>query len=176
MSGACEFKPNQQNEKGEEPENKRIETIRLLVMATIVVVVAWMHLIQPRWLGNTVVVIAVLTGGYPIFKESIVALRKGRVKMEISMVIAILASLALYQFLPAIVITFFALLSEFVEGFIARKGRKNIQLLYDLAPRKAIIKTNNSTPNQKSEQADLRSTTTREVLVEDVRVGDILIV
>ena len=57
MSGACEFKPNQQNEKGEEPENKRIEIIRLLVMATIVVVVAWMHLIQPRWLGNTVVVL-----------------------------------------------------------------------------------------------------------------------
>ncbi|MFZ0221241.1 MAG: hypothetical protein WAM42_06040, partial [Candidatus Nitrosopolaris sp.] len=90
------------------------------------------------------VVIAVLAGGYPIFKESLVALRKGRVNMELSMVIAIIASLALYQFLPAIVITFFALLSEFVEGFIVQKGRKNIQLLYDLAPRKAIIKTNNN--------------------------------
>src|SRR5215831_10657437 len=179
MSGACEFKPyqpNQQNEKAEEPENKKLEIVRLAVMATITVAVAWMHLLQPAWLGNIVVVIAVFAGGYPIFKESLVALGKGRVNMELSMVIAIVASLALYQFLPAIVITFFALLSEFVEGFIVKKGRKNIQLLYDLAPRKAIIKTNNSTPNQKSEQADLRSTTTREVPVEDVRVGDILIV
>jgi len=174
MSGACEFKPNQQNEKVEEPENKKLEIVRLAAIATIIVAVAWMHLIQPTSLGNIVVVIAVLVGGYPIFKESLVALRKGRVNMELSMVIAILASLALFQFLPAIVITFFALLSEFVEGFIVRKGRKNIQLLYDLTPRKAIIKTDNSTNNQKSDKANL--STTQEVLVEDVRVGDIVIV
>ena len=177
MSGACEFNPYQQNEqieKAEEPENKKLEIVRLAGMATIIVVVAWMHLLQPAWLGNIVVVIAVLAGGYPIFKESLVALRKGRVNMELSMVIAIVASLALYQFLPAIVITFFALLSEFVEGFIVKKGRKNIQLLYDLAPRKAIIKTDNNTNNQKSDDGNL--STTQEVPVEDVRVGDIVIV
>src|SRR5215467_7405852 len=114
MSGTCEFKPyqpNQQNEKDEEPENKKIEIVRLLGMATIIVAVAWIHIIQPTWLGNVVVVIAVLAGGYPIFKESLLALRKGRVNMELSMVIAIIASLVLYQFFPAIVITFFALLS-----------------------------------------------------------------
>jgi len=177
MSRACEFKPyqpNQRNEKPEESENKKLEILRLAGMATIIVVVAWMHILQPAWVGNIVVFIAVLAGGYPIFKESLVALRKGRVNMELSMVIAIVASLALYQFLPAIVITFFALLSESVEGFIVRKGRKNIQVLYDLAPRKAIIKTTNGTNNQKSEEADL--STTQEVLVEDVRVDDIVIV
>jgi len=153
-------------------------------MAAIIVVVAWMHLlqpgwlgniavVQPGWLGNIAVVIAVLAGGYPIFKESFVALRKGQVNMELSMVIAIVASLALYQFLPAIVITFFALLSEFVEGFIVKKGRQNIQLLYDLAPRKAIIKTKNN--RQNGDETNLK-TTTQEVLVEDVRVGDIVIV
>src|SRR5215831_18520642 len=145
MSRACEFKPyqpNQRNEKPEESENKKLEILRLAGMATIIVVVAWMHILQPAWVGNIVVFIAVLAGGYPIFKESLVALRKGRVNMELSMVIAIVASLALYQFLPAIVITSFALLSEFVEGFIVKNGRKNIQLLYDLAPRKGIIKTN----------------------------------
>jgi cation transport ATPase len=172
---SCEFKPyqpNQQNEKAEEPENKKLEILRLAVMATIIVVVAWMHVLQPAWLGNIVVVIAVLAGGYPIFKESLLALRKGRVNMELSMVIAIVASLALYQFLPAIVITFFALLSEFVEGFIVKRGRKNIQLLYDLAPRKAIIRTKN---NKHHDEANLK-TTTQEVLVDDVRVGDIVIV
>src|SRR5215472_1813519 len=176
MSGACEFKPyqpNQQNEKAEEPENKKLEIVRLAVMATITVAVAWMHLLQPAWLGNIVVVIAVFAGGYPIFKESLVALGKGRVNMELSMVIAIVASLALYQFLPAIVITFFALLSEFVEGFIVEKGRQNIQLLYDLAPRKAIIKTKNN--RQNGDETNLK-TTTQEVLVDDVRVDDGMIV
>jgi cation transport ATPase len=84
------------------------------------------------------------------------------------MVIAIVASLALYQFLPAIVITFFALLSEFVEGFIVKKGRQNIQLLYDLAPRKAIINTKSN--KQNGDETNL-ITATQEVLVDDVRVG-----
>jgi cation transport ATPase len=175
MSGACEFKPyqpNQHNENAEEPENKKLEIVRLAVMATIIVVVAWMHLLQPAWVENIIVVVAVFAGGYAIFKESLVALGKGRVNMELSMVIAIVASLALYQFLPAIVITSFALLSEFVEGFIVKKGRKNIQLLYDLAPRKAIIKTNNK---QDGDETSLK-TTTQEVLVDDVRVGDVVIV
>jgi len=97
-----------------------------------------------------------------------------RVNMELSMVIAIVASLVLSQFLPAIVITFFALMSEFIEGFIVRKGRKNIQLLYDLTPKKAIIKTNNSSKNQKSDEANL--ITTQETLVDDVRIGDVVIV
>jgi heavy metal translocating P-type ATPase len=176
MSGACEirpYQPNQQNEKAEEPENKRLEIVRLAVMATIIVAVAWMHLLQPAWIGNIIVVITVLAGGYPIFKESLVALRKGRVNMELSMVIAIVASLALFQFLPAIVITFFALLSGFVEGFIVKRGRKNIQLLYELAPRKAIIRTKND--KQHGDEANLK-TTTQEVLVDYVRVGDIVIV
>jgi heavy metal translocating P-type ATPase len=176
MSGACDFKPYQPEQlngnRVEEPENKKLEIVRLAGMATIIVVVAWMHLLQPIWLGNIVVIMAVLVGGYPIFKESLVALRKGRVNMELSMVIAIIASLALYQYLPAIVITFFALLSEYVEGLIVRKGRRNIQLLYDLAPRKAIIKTNNNIQN--ADKASLG--TKQEVLVDDVRVGDVVIV
>jgi cation transport ATPase len=144
MSGACEFKPyqpeQQNHNNAEEPDNKKLEIVRLAGMATTIVLIAWMHILQPTWLGNIVVVIVVLAGGYPIFKESFFALRKGRINMELSMVIAIIASLVLYHYLPAIVITFFALLSEFVEGFIRQKGRKNIQLLYDLAPRKAILK------------------------------------
>src|SRR5215469_18501867 len=168
MSGACEFKPyqpNRQTEKDEESRNKRLEIVRLAVMATIIVAIAWMNLLQPAWVGNIVVVIAVFAGGYPIFKESLVALVKGRVNMELSMIIAIVASLALYQFLPATVITFFALLSEFIEGFIVKKGRQNIQLLYDLAPRKAIIKTKNN--KQDVDDTNL-ITTTQEVLVDDV--------
>src|SRR5215831_9579597 len=142
-------------------------------MATIIVAVAWMHLLQPAWLGNIVVVIAVFAGGYPIFKESLVALGKVRVNMELAMVIAIVASLALYQFLPAIVITFFALLSEFIEGFIVEKGRKNIKLLYDLAPRKAIIKSKSKSNNIPDKGLP---TATQEVLVGEVKIGDIVIV
>ena len=173
MSGTCEFEPNQsrQQDDVEEPENKKLEILRLAGMATIIVLIGWMHLLQPTWLGNIVVIISVLIGGYPIFKESFFALRKGRVNMELSMVIAIVASLALYQFLPAIVITFFALLSEFIEGYIVEKGRKNILLLYNLSPRKAIIKRNNKNGDEESV-----TITTLETPIDEVRLGDIVIV
>ncbi|MDQ6863117.1 MAG: cation-translocating P-type ATPase [Thermoproteota archaeon] len=173
MSGACEFEPNQsrQQDDDEEPENMKLEILRLAGMATIIVLIGWMHLLQPTWLGNVVVIISVLVGGYPIFKESFFALRKGRVNMELSMVIAIVASLVLYQFLPAIVITFFALLSEFIEGYIVEKGRKNIKLLYNLSPRKAIIKRNNKNGDEESV-----TITTLETPIDEVRLGDIVIV
>ncbi len=175
MFGACEFKPNSlQDKDAEELQNKRSEIIRLAVMATVIIVVGWLHLLKPLWIGNIIIIVAVAAGGYPIFKESFSALKKGRVNMELSMVIAIVSSLVLFQFLPAIVITFFALLSEFVEGFIVQKGRKNIQLLYDLAPKKAIIKRNSN--SQKEDNINLATTTTIEIPVDNVRVGDSVVV
>lgn len=166
MSGACEYKrliPAEEKSSGREEENdKKAAVLRLSSLAAVTIFVAWLQLLQPDWLANVVIVLTVIAGGYPIFKESLYALRKGRVNMELSMVIAIIAALGLLQFLPAIVITFFALLSEFVEGFIVKKGRKNIQTLYDLAPRKAILKT--------------RGGQIETVEVNGVNIGDIVIV
>ena len=163
MSGACEYDPKKAHELVEESEeDKRIEILRLVGIGLVTIFVAWLQLIQPDWIGKIIITITVLVGGYPLFKESLYALRKGRVNMELSMVIAIIASLALLQFLPAIVVTFFAILSEFVEGFIVKKGRKNIETLYSLAPRKALVKSENGQ--------------TKLLEIEHVNVGNIIIV
>ncbi len=163
MSGACEYDPKKAHELVEESEeDKRIEVLRLVGIGLVTIFVAWLQLIQPDWIGKIIVTITVLVGGYPLFKESLYALRKGRVNMELSMVIAIIASLALFQFLPAIVVTFFAILSEFVEGFIVKKGRKNIEILYSLAPRKALVKGENGQ--------------TILLEIEQVNVGNVIIV
>lgn len=171
MSGACEYNPNYKKEVSvKERENKKLEIVRLVGLSVVMIFVAWMEILQPLWIANTVVTVTVLIGGYPIYKESFFALRKGRVNMELSMVIAIGASLALLQYLPAIVITFFALLSEFVEGFIVEKGRKNIETLYKRSPKKAIVKKmENSNELEKS-------SIIKEIPVSEVNVGDIVIV
>ncbi|MDE1829525.1 MAG: cation-translocating P-type ATPase [Thaumarchaeota archaeon] len=162
MSGACEYDPKKAHELAQEPEeNRKIEILRLAGVGVVALLVAWLQLLQPDWLAKTIIGITVGVGGYPLFKESTYALKKGRVNMELSMVIAIVASLLLLQFLPAIVVTFFALLSEFVEGLIVKKGRKNIESLYKLAPRMAIIK-------DKSEH-------TFSTEIENVNIGDIII-
>lgn len=162
MSGACEYKPPKQNEIDEKSEDKRVEILRLVGVGSVTLLVAWAQLLQPDWLAKTLVILTVAVGGYPLFIESLSALRRGRVNMELSMVIAIIASLVLFQFLPAIVITFFALLSEFVEGLIVNKGRKNIETLYNLAPRKAFVKD--------------RGGHTIQVEIDQVDVNDIVIV
>ncbi|TBR08578.1 MAG: cation-translocating P-type ATPase [Candidatus Nitrosotenuis sp.] len=161
MSGACEFDPKKAHESFDEPEDKRIEILRMAGLGIITIFIAWLRLAQPDWIGNTIVTLGVLIGGYPILKESLYALRKGRVNMELSMVIAIVASLVSLQFLPAIVVTFFAILSEFVEGFIVKKGRKNIESLYKMVPRRALVK------NENGQQL---------VEIERVNVNDIIIV
>lgn len=162
MSGACEYDPKKAHDLSESETDKRIEVLRLSGIALVAIFVAWLQIIQPSWIGQLIITGTVIIGGYPIFKESFYALRKGRVNMELSMVIAIIASLSILEFLPAIVITFFAVMSEFVEGFIVKKGRKNIETLYNLAPRKALVKT--------------ESNQTQLLEIDQVNVGDIILV
>ena len=163
MSGACEYDPKKAHDLSiESNEDKRIEILRLVGISLVVIFVAWLQLIQPNWIGQIIIIVTVIVGGYPIFKESLFALRKCRVNMELSMVIAIIASLSIMEFLPAIVITFFAVMSEFVEGFIVKRGRKNIETLYSLSPRKALVKT--------------ESNQTQLLEIDQVNVGDIILV
>ncbi len=161
-----------QNQQVEKPEDKRLEMVRLIAMAAITIGISWLHVIPSTIVSNIIITFAVIIGGYPIFKESLLALKKGRVNMELSMVIAIIASLLLFQFLPAIVITFFALLSEFIEEFIVEKGRRNIELLYNKSPKKAIVKRNqnNIEPGLTNKQQN------EEIPVDEVKIGDIVIV
>ncbi|CAN5439659.1 heavy metal translocating P-type ATPase [soil metagenome] len=165
MSRACEFKPRPEGKETEDKDkgNKKLEILRLTGMSLVALFVGFFQLLQPIWIGNILIFLTVIVGGYPIFKESLYALTKGRVNMELSMVIAIIASLGLQQFLPAIVITFFALLSGFIEEIIVNRGRRNIQSLYELAPRKAIVKSHDN----------IQSYT---VNIEDVKIGDVVII
>ena len=174
MSGACEYIPPKQEEHLEKIEDKKIEVFRLIAMITVVIFIAWLHVLSFPWISNTIIIIAVIVGGYPIFKESFSALKKGRINMELSMVIAIIASLILFQFLPAIVITFFALLSEFIEEFIVERGRKNIEMLYKRAPKMAIVKKKKIIDNKHKESLSTK-TISQELPVDKVKVGDIVI-
>ncbi len=169
MSGACEYNPPKTHDiTDEEEENTTLEILRLAGLGAIALFIAWLQLLQPDWLAKIVIVLAVAIGGYPLFKESLYALKKGRVNMELSMVVAIIASLALLQFLPAIVITFFAVMSQSVESFIVKKGRKNIETLYSLAPRKALVKNNDGT----AEMVEIQNVNINDIVI--VREGDII--
>jgi len=89
---------------------------------------------------EVVAVAATLLGGYPVYKETLQSLRHGHINMEVSMTVAIFASLILGQFTVSVVITFFVLLSEYIETYAVDKGRQTITLLERSAPKLALVR------------------------------------
>ena len=60
--------------------------------------------------------------------------------MELSMTLALVAALCIGQFLTALVIAFFVLFAELVEGYTVGGGRRAIQNLIDALPRQVRVR------------------------------------
>ena len=96
----------------------------------------WRNWMSRDWLAFA----ATLIGGFPIFKEAWENLRKRRMTMELSMTLALVAALCIGQFLTALVIAFFVLFAELVEGYTVGGGRRAIQNLIDALPRQVRVR------------------------------------
>ena len=119
--------------------NTRADLVRLSVMA-VVAVASGIGIYLKILPFDIVAIAATLVGGYPVYKETLQSLKHGRINMEVSMTVAIFASLALGQFTVSVVITFFVLLSEYIETYAVDKGRQTIVLLEKSAPKLALIR------------------------------------
>jgi cation transport ATPase len=120
-----------------EPEgNTRIDVARLSIMA-VAALTSWFGVWRFFAPFDIIAIAATLVGGYGVYKETFESLRHGRINMEVSMAVAIFASLLLEQFTVSVVITFFVLLSEYIETYAVDKGRQTIVLLEKSAPKKA---------------------------------------
>ena len=129
------------HEREEHAESKSKEVLRLALMG-VAALLSWIgawHVFLPI---DFVAILATLVGGYPVYKETFGALRYGHVNMEVSMTVAIFASLAVGQYTVSVVITFFVLLSQYIETYAADKGRQTIILLEKSAPKRALVRRN----------------------------------
>ena len=73
-----------------------------------------------------VAIIATLLGGIPVYEETIRSLRHKRITMEVTMTIAIVASLVIQAFTAAVIITFFVLLAESIEEYAVDRARNTV--------------------------------------------------
>src|SRR5207244_11982269 len=89
---------------------------------------------------DAVAIGAALIGGYSVFIETFHSLRQRSINMEVSMTVAIVAALLVGQFSAAVVVTFFVLLSEFIEAYAVDKGRATIVKLEKSIPRRALVR------------------------------------
>jgi Cd2+/Zn2+-exporting ATPase/Cu+-exporting ATPase len=127
------------HDQGREHSVTAGEYVRLALMALVIVASLtgwWRHWMLRDWLACT----ATLVGGFPIFKEAWENLRKRRMTMELSMTIALVAALCIGQFLTALVIAFFVLFAEMVEGYTVGSGRRAIRTLIDALPRQVRVR------------------------------------
>ena len=118
-----------------------VEYVRLGIMAAIVAASLtgwWQPFMSRDWLALTGTVI----GGFPIYKEAWENLLKRRMTMELSMTIALLSALAIGQFFTAIVIAFFVLFAELLEGYTVGGGRRAIEKLINALPRQVTVRRN----------------------------------
>jgi heavy metal translocating P-type ATPase len=136
------------------------EYVRLGLMGFVVVASLtgwWRPFMDRDWLAFAGTVI----GGFPIYKEAWENLLKRRMTMELSMTIALLSALAIGQFFTAIVIAFFVLFAELLEGYTVGGGRRAIEKLINALPRNVSVR---------------RDGQERELKAEELSAGEVIVI
>ena len=117
----------------------KIELLRIALVGAAAAL-AWTGTV-PKFYGFDLIALAgTLIGGYPVFEEAFSNLRARRMTMELSMTIALLAALAIREFFTALIILLFVLIAEVLEEMTVSRGRRAIQTLLDLLPRRAVVR------------------------------------
>lgn len=137
----------------------------LVFGAILLVVVAgeWLGLFQaatiwvPFWIGA----LFVLAIGYPVFKQVVVAARKGMVTPHALMALGAVTALAAGEWVTAAIVVFFMRTGDYIESYTTDKARDSVRSLTELAPQKATV---------------LRDGTEEEIPIDQVRPGDQIIV
>src|SRR5437899_7762346 len=122
-----------------EPPAHAAEYVRLGLMGLVIVATLtgwWRHWMARDWLAFA----ATLIGGFPIFEEAWENLRKRRMTMELSMTIALVGALCIGQFFTALVIAFFVIFAELLEGYTVGGGRRAIEKLIESLPRQVTVR------------------------------------
>jgi len=143
-----------------EPSRSREDEIRLSLMG-FAALFSYLGLWSSFSPIDFVAIGATLVGGYPVFVQTFHSLSHRSINMEVSMTVAIVASLLVGQFTAAVVVTFFVLLSEFIEAYAVDKGRATIVKLEGSIPRRALVR---------------RDGREIETAVESIQPGEIVIV
>jgi P-type Cu+ transporter len=146
--------------EGGESRSTTVAIVRLTAMAAVAIS-SWLGVWRLIFPIDAIAIAAALLGGYPVYVETFRSLRHGHVNMEVSMAVAILASLLLGQFTVAVLVTFFVLLSEYIEAYAVDRGRQTVVLLEKSAPKKALVR---------------RVSKELEVEVGSLQPGDVVIV
>lgn len=117
--------------------------------------------IGPLFLNAGLAVVATLFGGWQRFLGGFQDLLRGRITVNVFVVVALTATLAVGEFRPAAIIIFIMVVVGALESYTMDKNRQSIRNLLDLAPRTATVRR---------EQEEV------VIPVDEIHVGTVVIV
>ena len=106
-------------------------------------------------------VISIFCGAWQIVPKAFVSIKKLRADMNLLMTIAVLGAMIIGEWFEAAMVTFLFSLSELLESYSVTRARNAVKSLLDMTPKTAWLKKTDSL---------------QEVPVEQIQVGDILVV
>lgn len=138
----------------------KVDLVRIGLMA-LALLLSWFDVWKIIASFDFIALAATLIGGWPMYEEAIEAVRKRKMTMELSMAIAVIATLLIGSFFTGLVITFFVLIAELLEDLTVDRGRKVIEKLVKLLPDKISVR---------------RGSNETEIKLSEVNLNDLVIV
>lgn len=86
-----------------------------------------------------IILLAILVGGFPIFRSAFLGLRARQINADLLMTVAIAGASALGEFVSAALIVFFMSIAHFLENLTTEKSRAAIRELIAFAPKTARV-------------------------------------
>lgn len=114
-----------------------------------------------NWVTTGTFLVSIIIGGYQMFQTGIINLSKLRFDMKTLMTIAVIGAAIIGEWPEAAVVVVLFAVSESLERYSMEKARSSIQSLMEIAPNTAVIKTSEGT---------------KEIPVEEVDIGDLMII
>ncbi|WP_270329816.1 heavy metal translocating P-type ATPase [Lactococcus lactis] len=127
----------------------------------LVAVISQLSLGEDHLLTKALYILAIIIGGFDLFKEGFSDLIKLDFSMESLMTIAIIGAAFIGEWAEGSIVVILFAISEALERFSMDKARQSIRSLMDIAPKEALIRRNNV------EQL---------VSVDKIDIGDIMII
>lgn len=158
-------KSQRENESLKEKAQKSFRLFGLVFGAILLVVIVgeWLVFFQiltqwvPFWAGAALV----LFMGYPVFKQVVVAAKKGLVTPHALMALGSLTALVAGEWVTASIVVFFMRTGDYIESYTTEKARDSLRSLTELAPQTATV---------------LRNGSEKEIPIDQVKKGDSILV
>lgn len=156
-----------QTESSNRRADRRREIMVLSLVPTLVgalILVSWtlsFWRTVPTFVDAGVALLAILLGGLPRFIGGIKDILGRRITVNVFITVALAATIAVGEFLPAAVIIFIMAVVGALESYTLDKSRRSIRELLDLTPPTATIRRDNGEV---------------KIAVDELRVGDTVII